>query len=99
MEDFLSQAGGNRNSITSPLSLSLATLGNTDFDSLLSVSPLLQGHHKIHESTCEYYNNIIFVHHFVNYYLEQYYLEFMIQFRRLRLSNFACQYHFTEYAA
>ncbi|XP_073957928.1 cytosolic carboxypeptidase 1-like isoform X1 [Choristoneura fumiferana] len=51
LEDFLSQAGGNRNSLTSPLNLSLANLGNTDFDSLLGVSPLLQGHHKIHEST------------------------------------------------
>ncbi|XP_028178205.1 cytosolic carboxypeptidase 4-like [Ostrinia furnacalis] len=55
LDDFLgSQTGGNRN-VPSSLNLSLtAVLGNTDYDNFLGSSPspsLLQGYHKIHEST------------------------------------------------
>lgn len=56
LDDFLgSQTGGNRN-MSSSLNLSLtAVLGNTDYDNILcSPSPsVLQGYHKIHETTCK----------------------------------------------
>ncbi|KAL0901365.1 hypothetical protein ABMA27_006642 [Loxostege sticticalis] len=53
LDDFLgSQTGGNRN-MSSSLNLSLtAVLGNTDYDNICSPSPsVLQGYHKIHETT------------------------------------------------
>lgn len=58
LEDFLmSQAVGNRNTAPS-LNLSLtAVLGNTDYDKTIGTSQsssIVQGFHRIHESTCQY---------------------------------------------